>query len=113
MAALVLLILREPEVTLLQWMTLITFLSLQFSLFYGMYGKADTYAFCVCAMAETSLEWGMKGYLLHMLVSFLWLALIQGGRHNIAKTGNLKEPVPFLPYITLAFCTLLWYHIIC
>lgn len=42
-----------------------------------------------------------------MLVSFGILGMVQLLRHNINAKGNLKKPVPFIPYIALAFL-LLW-----
>lgn len=79
------------------------FLLLQFTLFGAMYGRADRYAFCVCALLETGMGAGMYGYLLHMFLSWALLVLVQAVRRNIDKRGNLKRPVPFLPYIAIAF----------
>lgn len=90
---------------------LVVFAGLQLVVFARMYGKADCYAFCVCAVAYAAAGIDMVGYLLHMLLSFMLLAVVQGARRNIGKDGNLKTPVPFLPYITLAFLILLWYHV--
>lgn len=89
------------------------FMLLQLKLFSKMYGRADCYAFCVCALAEAAAGLGLAGYLVHMLTAFCLLAVIQGIRRNVDRRGNLKQPVPFLPYITLAFWTLLWYHYSC
>lgn len=90
---------------------LAVFAGLQLIVFARMYGKADCYAFCVCAVAEAAAGIGLFGYLMHMLLSFAFLAVVQGARRNIGKDGNLKTPVAFLPYITLAFLILLWYHV--
>ncbi len=79
------------------------FLILQLIFFCHMYGKADCYAFCVCAMAEASLGMGLKEYLVHMLFAVSFLFYVQLVRHNIAADGNLKTPVAFLPYITVSF----------
>lgn len=87
------------------------FILLQLSLFPKMYGRADCYAFSVCAVAEAAAGLSLAGYFLHMLVSFILLAFVQALRHNIGKGGNLRQPVPFLPYITLAFWALLWYSV--
>lgn len=87
------------------------FVLLQQKLFSRMYGRADCHAFSVCAVAETAVGLSLTGYLLHMLLSFTLLAFIQGLRHNIDREGNLRRPVPFLPYITLAFWALLWYSV--
>jgi len=79
------------------------FFLLQLLVFQHMYGKADCYAFCVCAIAEASLGMGLPGYLLHMLFSVIFLFPVQLFRRNIKSTGNLKTPVAFLPYITVSF----------
>lgn len=87
------------------------FILLQLKLFPKLYGRADCYAFSVCAVAETAAGLSMTGYFLHMLLSFLFLAFVQALRHNIGSGGRLRHPVPFLPYITLAFWSLLWYSV--
>lgn len=87
------------------------FILLQLTLFPKMYGRADCYAFSVCAVAEAAAGMSLTGYLFHMLLSFLLLAFVQAFRHNIGRGGNLRHPVPFLPYITLAFWALLWYSV--
>lgn len=92
---------------------LVGFVFLQCAVFSKMYGKADCYAFSVCALAETAAGMGATGYLAHMLGAFCLLAVVQGIRRNVDRRGNLKRPVPFLPYITLAFWALLWYHYTC
>lgn len=88
-----------------------SFILLQLVLFAKMYGRADCYAFSVCAVAEAAAGLSLAGYLLHMLLSFALLAFVQALRHNIDRGGNLRQPVPFLPYITLAFWALLWYSV--
>lgn len=87
------------------------FILLQLLLFPRMYGRADCYAFSVCAVAEAAAGLSLAGFFLHMLLSFIFLAFVQALRHNIGKGGNLRRPVPFLPYITLAFWALLWYSV--
>lgn len=89
------------------------FIILQLKFFSKLYGRADCYAFCVCATAEAAAGLRLAGFLAHMLGAFCLLAAVQGIRGNIDKRGNLKRPVPFLPYITLAFWALLWYHYSC
>lgn len=79
------------------------YMALQIGLFSRMYGRADCYAFCVCAIAEASLGMGFPDYLVLMLLALLLLFPVQLWRHNIAKNGNLRQPVAFLPYISLAF----------
>lgn len=109
-AALLLLILNRKVIDPENFLWLGVFAALQMGLFSRMYGRADCYAFCVCAAAGASLGMGPAGFLTHMLLAFGLLAAVQALRRNIGRDGNLKRPVPFLPYITLAFWALLWYY---
>lgn len=79
------------------------FCLLQLLVFSRMYGRADCYAFCVCAMAEASAGKGLFEFLLQMLLAISVLAVVQIFRGNVDVRGKLKQPVPFLPYITLSF----------
>ncbi len=90
-----------------QILSLALFLLLQLLVFSRIYGRADCYAFCVCAVAETAAGFGFRDFLLHMLAAFGILAIVQAFRRNIGRGGNLKQPVPFLPYITVSFGLLL------
>ena len=74
---------------------------LQHFLFSRMYGEADAMAFLVCALFESVHGYGLLTYLLHMGTAFLVLGAVQAVKHNINRRGNLKKPVPFLPYIAL------------
>ena len=82
---------------------LLLFAILQEVWFAGMYGRADCHAFLACAVVECAYGMGMKEYLCQMLLAFGILAVVQGVRGNINSEGNLKKPVPFLPYITGSF----------
>lgn len=112
-AALILLILNRDRITMERVWGLGVFTVLQCGFFSKMYGRADCYAFSVCAAAAASRGIGLAGFLAHMLLAFGLLAVVQGICRNIDKSGNLKQPVPFLPYITLAFWALLWYYNSC
>lgn len=112
-AALLLLIRSRLTVDPENYFWLGVFAALQLEFFSRMYGRADCYAFIVCAIAGAAEGIGPAGFLIHMLLAFSLLAVVQAFRHNIGRDGNLKCPVPFLPYITLAFCTLLWYYNSC
>lgn len=68
-----------------------------------VYGRADSYAFCVCALAQTLLGIPAAGFLVHMSIAYALLFVVQLARRNIDGEGNLRKPVPFLPYITAAF----------
>lgn len=85
---------------------LFLYIFIQHILFGRLYGRADCHAFCVCAAAQTAAGGDFQDYVIHLAISFLSLACLQGFRKNIAHDGNLKKPVPFLPYITVSF--LLW-----
>lgn len=88
------------------WLELVVFCIIQELLFSKLYGKADCHAFCVCAVMYALLEKGMLCYLLHMALSLLLLTCVQWRRGNITRSANLKIPVPFIPYIVLAFLLL-------
>lgn len=94
---------------------LLVFSVIQIVLFGRLYGRADCYAFCVCAGAFAGLGLGFTEFLQHMILAFLLLTVVQAFRKNISLKGNLKKPVPFLPYITTAFYLLLpceWHELI-
>jgi len=82
---------------------LVWFCLLQEVFFCRFYGRADCHAFVVCALIQFGMGMGVREWLIHMLLAFGGLALIQLVRRNINGTGNLKEPVAFLPYITVSF----------
>ncbi len=79
------------------------YLGLQLLLAGRIYGRADGYAFCACALTEALLGISAVGFLLHMLFAYCLLFAVQLARRNINGRGNLRRPVPFLPYITAAF----------
>lgn len=111
-AAAVILLADRKWDAVVAWEVLL-FCVIQMVLFARMYGKADCYAFCVCAAVEAGLGSGMRGFLIHMLVSFFLLAAVQLMRKNIGLGGHLKKPVPFLPYITAGFYIMLIFMKIC
>ena len=83
--------------------SIVLYVILQGALFMKLYGKADGLAFLVAALVLGSMGLGVRTYLLHMIISYLLLASIQFCKGNIGKKGNLKKPVPFLPYIMISF----------
>lgn len=87
--------------------SLLLFAGLQETVFARFYGRADCHAFCVCAFAEGSFGMGMTAFWVHMVLAFGLLVIVQGIRCNIGKSGRLKRPVPFLPYITASFLIIL------
>ena len=85
---------------------LILFALLQYFLFGRMYGQGDVMAFQVCSLYIIGAGGDFQTLLLHMALSFAMLGVIQLFRKNIDRRGNLKTPVPFLPYIA---CSLPWF----
>lgn len=79
--------------------SLVIFFVIQFGLFMRMYGAGDGLVFLVCAIYESRFGHGLATYLLHMAAVFALLGIVQGLKHNINKRGNLKKPVPLVPYI--------------
>ena len=78
------------------------YILLQELFFCRMYGRADCHAFGVCALVYCAFGGGFRECLIQMLLAFGALALVQLFRRNINRSGNLKHPVAFLPYITFA-----------
>lgn len=82
---------------------LILFIGIQQLWFSRFYGRADCHAFCVCAATMAPMGLGFKDWVIHMLITFLGLTAVQLVRQNVRVNGKLKEPVPLIPYITVAF----------
>ena len=89
---------------------LIMFTLLQEFFFCRFYGRADCHAFVICAVVITAFGASLQGYLMQMLLACGLLTLVQGIRKNIGKGGNLKEPVPFLPYISVSLWLILFFY---
>ena len=85
------------------WLSVALFILLQELFFCKMYGRADCHGFVVCALIEAAYGMSMQGYLLHMLFAFCLLAVVQLVSGNVGRDGKLKRPVPFLPFMTIAF----------
>ena len=79
------------------------FWGLQAYFFVRMYGKADCFAFSCCSLVFAAFGEGLIMYLSHMLVSIFLLGIIQFLHGNVRKDGNLREPVAFVPYISISF----------
>ncbi len=99
----VFLLCHRPEEWRPVWGQLAVFLILQRFWFVRFYGRADVYAFCACGVIESAFGMGLREYLIQMAEAFFLLAAVQGARRNIGPDGNLKRPVPFLPYIVCSF----------
>lgn len=83
--------------------TLLVFVGIQWIVFWKMYGPADVAAYIVCAMYLIAERGSLLDCLMHMMVTFVLLGLVQGCKINISVKGNLKNPVALLPYISIAF----------
>lgn len=93
----------EGSVAVGSIIALVVFCALQLLLFSRLYGLADCYAFCVCAVVECGYGAGMGDFLMHCFLAVGLLLPVQAVKRNLNKYGNLKKPVPFLPYITVSF----------
>lgn len=93
----------EADQTGSLFLPLLLFCFLQLTLFRRAYGRADCYAFCVCAVTQAAAGYGMTAYLTHMFLAYALLIPVQTVRRNIDARGRLKKPAPFLPYIMAAF----------
>ncbi len=82
---------------------LFCFVLLQEAFFCRFYGRGDAHAFSACAGMLWAFGAGLYTYLWMMLYALFCLGVHQAFRRNIAAKGNLKEPVAFLPYITVGF----------
>lgn len=87
---------------------LLVYILLQEFFFARMYGRADCHGFALCAVAEYLCGINMWGYVYHMAIALGILGVVQIHRRNVNRKGNLKQSVPFLPYITVAFWVLLY-----
>ncbi len=86
---------------------LILFALIQWLIFSGMYGDADVAMYMVCAAFLATEGKGLEEYLLHMLVTFALLGIVQGVKGNISRQGNLKRPVALIPYIVIGFLVII------
>ncbi len=85
----------------------IIFWGLQEIFFCRFYGRADCHAFSCCGFYLWGMGQGLEACLVHMLVALLLMGAVQGMKGNVNIRGNLRMPVPFLPYILLGFCGIL------
>lgn len=94
-------------VSLWKLVCLAVFFLLQELVFSKLYGRADCHAFCICAVIESVFGMDITGFLIHMLLAFTFLAVIQCLKRNVGDRGKLKVPVPFIPYIITTFWMIL------
>jgi prepilin signal peptidase PulO-like enzyme (type II secretory pathway) len=67
------------------------------------YGRADSHAFSCCALYFAVCGTCLEAHILHMTLSLISLTAIQLLCHNINRRGRLKQPAPFIPYISITF----------
>lgn len=106
-AAGAILCLSQPPASMGGW-GLVIFALLQYLLFRRFYGEGDVMAFLICGLYLVSGGGDLRTLLLHMALSFALLGVVQMFRRNINREGNLKVPVPFLPYIAGSMLWFLW-----
>lgn len=82
---------------------LVFFVMIQQLWFSRFYGRADCHAYSVCAAAMTAYGLQLIDYVMHMLLTFGGLFIVQAVRRNITGGGRLKKPVALIPYLTVAF----------
>ncbi|MDE7222385.1 MAG: hypothetical protein K2O34_01225 [Acetatifactor sp.] len=85
---------------------LVCFALLQYFLFMRLYGRGDGMTFQISSLYIIGAGGSLETLLSHMAAAFALLGVVQLVRGNINRKGNLKLPVPFLPYIA---CSLLWF----
>ena len=82
---------------------LLLLILLQQLLFSKMYGRADCHAFCVCGAVFLALGGSLDDHVMHMAVTFALLLIVQVCAGNVTWKGQLRKPVPMMPYITAGF----------
>ncbi len=92
---------------------LTVFWLIQLFVFAKLYGKADCYAFCVCAVAEAGLGMGAEAFAAHMSFAYLLFVPVQIFKKNAGAGGRLIRPAPFVPYIAFGFLLVLIFNKIC
>ncbi len=87
--------------------SLILFAILQKMVFLRFYGGADGMTFLICSLFWAGLGKEIDCYLMHMIISYVLLLIVQVLSGNVSIKGKLKEPVAMVPYIVLSFLFLL------
>lgn len=86
---------------------LLVFFGVQYIIFRKLYGGADCLAFSMGAVYMAADNRAlMSEFLLLMLFTFMELGIVQLFKGNVNRKGNLKQPVPLIPYI--AFALAIW-----
>lgn len=95
-----------PIFTLQMLLDLILFAGLQWVfirvMFRGKYGEADGLAFFMCALHMAATGGTFLQYLVHMAAAYLLFGTVQILKGNVNRKGNLKTPMPLIPYIAAA-----------
>ena len=101
-AGVLLLLLRKGRDFQVVW-DLLIFAALQYLLFSKMYGMADCHAFVASAILLSAFGGTILIYLIHMLLTIVFLGVVQLFCGNVNRHGNLHRPVAMLPYVLSAF----------
>ncbi|MBP5264621.1 MAG: hypothetical protein J6X14_02490 [Lachnospiraceae bacterium] len=110
MAGVLLLLLCQGRDLQVVW-DLLIFAALQYLLFSRMYGMADCHAFVTSAILLSAYGGTILIYLIHMLLTIVFLGVVQFFCGNVNRHGNLHRPVAMLPYILAAFLAV-WFFLI-
>ena len=86
---------------------LVFFGVIQFLLFSRAYGKADCHAFFCSAIVLAAHGGGLREFLWQELLTFMLLGMVQLIKRNVNAKGNLKRPVPLIPYVLPVFFLML------
>lgn len=81
---------------------LLLYVFLQEALFAKFYGRADCHGFVVAGVFHYCLGGTFRDCIVHMGITFLELLVVQLCKGNVNCKGNLKRPVPLLPYMVTA-----------
>lgn len=79
----------------------LTFSILQKVLFSKLYGEGDVLIFLLIGSLYFALGKGLFDMVVFMALAFSLLAVIQFLKGNISRSGNLKAPVPLVPYLVV------------
>ena len=106
-ACLLLIPYAEDALTLWDYLECLYVIFIQEHIMSRFYGRADSHAFSCCAVFLIFCGAGLEGHIIHMSIALLYLTAFQLLKHNIGPCGKLKAPVPFIPYISASFVTVL------
>ena len=101
--ALILMLLRPSELSPGPLFECLFVIFVQEHIMSRFYGMADSHAFSCCMLMMALRGIGLEGHIAHMTLSLVLLTASQAACRNIGRDGKLKNPVPFIPYISVSF----------